>query len=132
MKNVSILNFENGIRVPKSANFYSEDARFTNVENCFSFYDSTTENINSPCAINFGCPTPKQEIKNALNNYGKKNNNSSNIVLENINKKIIQNLFNLEINSLIKRDYKNLNKIRSLKGLVGSEYFKNTYSILER
>lgn len=47
-------------------------------------------------------------------------------------REIIQNLFNLEINSIINKDFYTLKKIRILKGLIGSKEFQNIYSSLNR
>jgi hypothetical protein len=119
ISNCSFINCGVGISAPKSANLLINGAYFERVGTCYEFRND--DEPAKPLIV------PRSE-KISLSEKIKVSRNP----LEKEFREIIQNLFNLEINSIINKDFYTLKKIRILKGLIGSKEFQNIYSSLNR
>ncbi|MFL1413244.1 hypothetical protein ACJOY7_11065 [Acinetobacter baumannii] len=101
--NVGFEGFKIGISVPEDCDLIVEQAHLKNVQTCYEIRkDAKTTSE----------PTKKVNKDNGLN--------------LDINK-VVQNLHNLEIQSKMNKDFEQLEKIRKLKGLIGSKKFIGEY-----
>jgi hypothetical protein len=117
ISNCSFIDCGIGISAPKSANLIISGAYFERVNTCYQFRDD-----NEPLQ-----PIRVSKIEKVSIPKKKRVYLSS---LEKDSRRIIHNLFNLEITARITNDLYTLKQIRKLKGLVGSKYFQTNYSLL--
>ena len=110
--NCVFIDCAGGVSIPENFNLDAENSKFKRVPDCF--------NIRKVNQIR----TEHDSLKIKINNPTEMNNFNS---IENETKQIVRNLFNLEILSIINKDYKKLKKIRKIKGLIGSGLFKKSY-----
>jgi hypothetical protein len=104
--NVVFTGFKTGISIPEDCDLVAKKVHFKNVGTCY-------------------------EIRKAYSKTSTQNTTS--ITDDKLNldiKNVIQNLYNLEIQSKINKDFEKLNKIRKLKGLIGSKKFVPEYLAL--
>ncbi|MFP5084615.1 hypothetical protein [Acinetobacter pittii] len=97
--NVGFEGFKTGISVPEDCDLIVEQADFKNVQTCYEIRKVAKKTSE---------PNKKVKKDNGLN--------------VDINQ-VIQNLHNLEIQSKMNKDFEQLEKIRKLKGLIGSKKF---------
>ncbi|MFN1751515.1 hypothetical protein [Acinetobacter baumannii] len=111
--NIGIEGFKIGISAPDDLDLTAEKVLFKNVETCIEVRKVAKK-------------TSKKNIARSAPDKKVKKDKESNLDIN----EVIQNLHNLEIQSKINKDFEKLEKIRKLKGLIGSKKFICEYSTL--
>ncbi|MFX5117612.1 hypothetical protein ABTC41_09540 [Acinetobacter baumannii] len=111
--NVGFEGFKIGISVPEDCDLIVEQAHFKNVQTCYEIRKDA-KTTSEPSKV-------RSEPTKKVNKVNKDNGLNLDI------NKVVQNLHNLEIQSKMNKDFEQLEKIRKLKGLIGSKKFIGEY-----
>lgn len=114
--NIGFEGFKIGISVPEDCDLIVEQAHFKNVQTCYEIRKDA-KTTSEPSKVRSE-PTKKVNKVNKVNK-----DNGLNLDIN----KVVQNLHNLEIQSKMNKDFEQLEKIRKLKGLIGSKKFIGEY-----